>query len=111
MLTHFSSRPSITVVAQSSTCRRHIQFKHKGVYIKWCHANQFESKLPKDVKARKEEAARKAKPAQSTLDTHLEDRPHREAPYSDNIFEQAALEWLIATDQVRSSHISTSLLP
>ncbi|KAH6891616.1 hypothetical protein BKA70DRAFT_1028515, partial [Coprinopsis sp. MPI-PUGE-AT-0042] len=87
------------VVAQSSTCRRHVQYRHKGAYAKWCEANDFESKLPNDVKARRDEAKRRANPPQSTLDTHLEERPQQEIAYSDAIFEQAAIEWLIATDQ------------
>ena len=39
---------------------------------------------------------------QSTLDGHLRDVPpsERVIPYSDKAFREAAVEWLIATDQV-----------
>lgn len=38
---------------------------------------------------------------QSSLDPHLEERPKETfIPYSDPLFREAAIEWLIATDQV-----------
>lgn len=57
------------------------------------------SKLPQDVAQRKEDAD---KLRQSALDPHLRERaePERVAKYSDDQFRQAAIEWLIATDQV-----------
>ncbi|KAJ7257844.1 hypothetical protein C8J57DRAFT_1074314 [Mycena rebaudengoi] len=36
---------------------------------------------------------------QQTLDPHLQEKPEREVPYSDQLFRDAAIEWLIATDQ------------
>ena len=58
-----------------------------------------ESKLPKDVKRRKEE--RESKLAQSLLDPHLkESTKPRVVPYSDELFNNVAREWLIQTDQV-----------
>jgi hypothetical protein len=64
--------------------------------------NTFKSKLPKAVKSRKNaKAAAEDRSKQSSLDPHLEER-HKETfvPYSDSLFREAAIEWLIATDQV-----------
>lgn len=54
--------------------------------------------LPPDVIKRNE----KAKSAQRTLDSHLvqEKLASRVLSYTDQRFRQAAIEWLIATDQV-----------
>jgi len=56
--------------------------------------------LPKAVKAAK------AKQKQTLLDGHLKEIPKSEPakPYSDSVFREAAIEWLIATDQVKNSH-------
>ena len=56
-------------------------------------ANGFTSKLPGDVAAEKKKAAQ----AQQTIDVHMTERI---IPYSDQLFRKAAIEWLIATDQV-----------
>jgi hypothetical protein len=55
--------------------------------------------LPGDVKARKKKAER----AQQAIDSHLTERKlaNRVVPYSDKLFKKAAIEWLVATDQVR----------
>jgi len=55
--------------------------------------------LPKDSKARREKAKADA---QMTLDPHLKEMPakKRVVPYSDALFRQVAIEWLISTDQV-----------
>jgi hypothetical protein len=55
--------------------------------------------LPGDVGARKKEREE----SQRTIDSHLTERKlaDRVMPYSDKIFRKAAIEWLIATDQVR----------
>lgn len=112
-------------VADITTCRRHIEAYHlvcfptsymcdnyslltlysifKGTYNNWCTQNNFESKLPKTVKARTAAANKDKK--QSQLDPHLQERvpKTRVVPYSDELFRQAAIEWLVATDQVRVS--------
>ena len=56
--------------------------------------------LPKAAKVAKE------KQSQTLLDGHLKEIPKSEPvkPYSDSIFQEAAVEWLIATDQVRNPH-------
>ncbi|KAI0282709.1 hypothetical protein BC826DRAFT_921438, partial [Russula brevipes] len=56
--------------------------------------------LPKDAKARRQDAITNVK-EQSQVDDHFvhvkpEDRP---APFSDALFEDAAIQWLIETDQ------------
>lgn len=73
----------------------------KGDYNNWCAKNNFESKLPKTVKARTAAASKDAK--QTQLDPHLQERvpKTRVIPYSDELFRQVAIEWLVATDQVR----------
>lgn len=57
------------------------------------------SMLPKDTKRRKLDAAADS---QARLDTHLREPQPKERiiPYSDAIFREAAIEWLIETDQV-----------
>jgi len=55
--------------------------------------------LPGDVKTCKENTER----AQQTINSHLTERKLAEqvVPYSDKLFKWAAIEWLVATDQVR----------
>lgn len=55
--------------------------------------------LPGDVKARKKTAERN----QQAIDAHLTERKlaERVILYSDKLFKKAAIEWLVATDQVR----------
>lgn len=59
------------------------------------------SKLPGDVKKRKDAA----KEVVRTLDRHLTEKKvsERVVPFSDKLFLQTAIEWLIATDQVSHS--------
>jgi hypothetical protein len=57
--------------------------------------------LPDDAKARRQEAL-KSVLEQSQVDDHFhlvkpEDKPE---PYSDNVFKEAAIQWLVETDQV-----------
>lgn len=62
--------------------------------------------LPCDVKKRKEAlAAEKERKKQTQLDPHLKERSKKERviSYSHELFRKAAIEWLIATDQVRLS--------
>jgi hypothetical protein len=71
----------------------------QGKYRNWCEKAGFESKLAGDVAAQKLKAER----SQSTIDGHLVEKKlaERHVAYSDKIFRQAAIEWLVATDQVR----------
>jgi hypothetical protein len=59
------------------------------------------SKLPGDIKKRKEAVER----ATRTLDQDLVEKKlsDRVIPYSDKLFRQASIEWLVATDQVNNS--------
>jgi hypothetical protein len=69
-----------------------------SIYNQWCKQNNFASKLPK---ARKAAAENTSKKTQNTLDGHLQDLPlERVVPYSDKVFREAAVEWVVATDQV-----------
>jgi hypothetical protein len=64
--------------------------------------------LPKDTKHRRQLA--KADTQQS-LDSHLEEMPKRESvvPYTDNLFRDVAIEWLVSTDQVSDIPINQLL--
>ena len=48
----------------------------------------------------------------SALDPHLQERPQKEhvIPYLDALFRQAAIKWLIATDQVSVVLLSFNML-
>lgn len=120
LISHYRSKGyNHTFVTDATTLRQHIEANHlvsdiyflkatywchlfKALYVSWCKKNNFESKLPKAVKARK--AAKEAEDCskQSLLDPHLEEQPPRKTfvPYSDSLFWEAAIEWLISTDQV-----------
>lgn len=72
----------------------------QGEYRDWAKDAKFESRLEVDVAARKAAANDTTKKQkQSTLDPHLEEK-ERFVPYTDANFRNAALEWLIKTDQV-----------
>ncbi|KAG1765407.1 hypothetical protein EDD22DRAFT_775068, partial [Suillus occidentalis] len=83
------------LVNEISTLRRHAEAKFSGKYRKWAKEHSFESMLPGDVKARKQNAA------QQNISAHLTERKlaERVVLYSDKLFKQAAIEWLVATDQ------------
>lgn len=72
----------------------------QGKYHNWAKSVNFISKLPGDIKKRK--AA--AEEATRTLDRDLREKKPSEwvVPYSDKLFRQAAVEWLVATDQVKN---------
>ncbi|KAJ3011030.1 hypothetical protein NUW54_g2304 [Trametes sanguinea] len=93
-----SKHKKVLLVAEVTTLRRHLQALHEGRYRNWAEKNDFESMLPKDTKARRERAS---EPTQGRLDEHLVEKPVRERTvrYTDDVFRQAALEWLVATDQ------------
>ncbi|KIL55713.1 hypothetical protein M378DRAFT_31805, partial [Amanita muscaria Koide BX008] len=74
----------------------------QGLYRRWCKLTGFFSMIPEDTKARRqlEEAITSAK-EQTQVDDHFhrikpEDKP---TPYSDEIFKEAAIRWLVETDQ------------
>ena len=77
----------------------------QAIYDTWCKKNNFKSKLPKAVKVEVEAAEATLK--QSRLDGHLQEVSHKEriVPYTDALFCEAAIEWLVATDQVIISYV------
>ncbi|KAF7346742.1 putative AC transposase [Mycena sanguinolenta] len=96
------------LVADVSTNRRHYAKFHKAEdtlieYHAWCKQTDFESKLDEDVKARQQaqraEELKKKVLKQQSLDPHLREKPARPVPYTDELFLDAAIQWLIATDQ------------
>jgi hypothetical protein len=81
----------------------HCEYKLKstitqGKYQTWAKTNSFESMLPGDIKDHKEKVVH----AQQAINSHLTKRKLVEwvVPYSDKLFKTAAIEWLIAMDQV-----------
>ncbi|KAF7311751.1 putative AC transposase [Mycena indigotica] len=95
-------RGNKSIVSQPTTLRRHMEATHEAIYHRWATKNGFLSALPKDRKARKDAAAIASGAAsQPTLDKHLHEPPPREklVMYTDEVFKEAALDWLIATDQ------------
>ncbi|KAI6100051.1 hypothetical protein EDD16DRAFT_1497213 [Pisolithus croceorrhizus] len=64
-------------------------------YLKWATANNFPSMLPSDTKWHQEEAASSSQP---NLKSHLVPK-QQDIHYSDLIFHQAVVQWLIAMDQ------------
>ncbi|KAG1858323.1 hypothetical protein C8R48DRAFT_606644, partial [Suillus tomentosus] len=84
-----------------STCRWHLQKDHELAYNKWAQDNNFESMLPKAI-AKHCDTVLKASASQTGLDDHM----HKRLPkvehvllYTDQLFCEAATEWLISTDQ------------
>ncbi|KAH8995840.1 hypothetical protein EDB86DRAFT_2804313 [Lactarius hatsudake] len=88
----------VSLVADVTTCWRHMESFHKGLYLKWAAENDFQSMLPKDAKNRCQAAKMDT---QQRLDSHLEEKLPRERviPYTDELFCEAAVEWLVSTDQ------------
>ncbi|KAI0040533.1 hypothetical protein FA95DRAFT_1502712 [Auriscalpium vulgare] len=86
------------LVSDASTLRRHLGAMHKGAHDEWASKADWLSKLPADVKARKEH---QKQATQSRLDPHLQEKPvtERVVPYSDKLFRNAAIQWLIETNQ------------
>lgn len=79
----------------------------QAAFRHWSKANDFQSKLPGDVKKRKEALA-KITEEQKTLDSHLKDmsKQQRVIKYSELVFARASVDWLIGTDQVCMSNFS-----
>ena len=57
--------------------------------------------LPEDSQKRQKDAVMTAE--QSTVDSHFQDVP-RVQPYSDDLMKEAAIKWLIQTNQVCSTN-------
>ncbi|KIK76068.1 hypothetical protein PAXRUDRAFT_171004 [Paxillus rubicundulus Ve08.2h10] len=70
------------------------------MYYKWCKAKKFESKLAADIKSWNTATA-VANAKQGSLDDHVREiEPGKHVvPYSNKHFREAAVEWLISTNQ------------
>lgn len=70
--------------------------------MKWAKKNDFICKLPKEVARLKKEAEAKDRTKQSSLDPHTVQVAPREnvIAYSDTLFCDAAIQWLVETNQV-----------
>ena len=128
MLSFVIPRTDHWIIDDSSTLRRHIESTHlvrllpkhglavhfdvfflgfddcfQVMFCEWAKTNDFDSRLPKDAEARRK-ALKIISEQQKTLDSHLKDMPKNERviAYSELTFKRAAVEWLIATDQVCS---------
>ncbi|KAF8233429.1 hypothetical protein L208DRAFT_1266574, partial [Tricholoma matsutake] len=86
----------VPLVADVTTLRRHMQSNHKAAYRQWAESNSFVSMLPKDAEKRRNDAA-----SEKRLDSHLREKLQKERviPYHDDLFRDAAIEWLMSTDQ------------
>ncbi|KAK0488219.1 hypothetical protein EDD18DRAFT_1081830, partial [Armillaria luteobubalina] len=64
----------------------------------WAEDNKFASMLPDNCK---EQKAAKVSEQQTRLDSHLRECEKKEVilPYTDELFEEVTVEWLVATDQ------------
>ncbi|KAH7885626.1 hypothetical protein F5I97DRAFT_1810590 [Phlebopus sp. FC_14] len=89
------------IVSDTSTCRHHLAFCHKAAYLKWCKENKFVSMLSEDVKECKI-ASDITNVKQGSMNDHVREIVPTEhvIPYSDALFREAAVEWLITTNQV-----------
>ncbi|KAF8574103.1 hypothetical protein K439DRAFT_1373364 [Ramaria rubella] len=91
------------IVDEVTTLQWHIEANHKGAYEKWVRETPgTKKKLPKHLKQLRMEATRVTNDLpQSALTDHFGPAPPAEIiiPYSDEQLKQAAMEWLIATDQ------------
>jgi hypothetical protein len=105
------------LTGEHSTLRRHAAALHavrffphvvstyllalQNRYRKWCKANNFESMLPEDTRQRKDAASGSGEQTQqSALSDHFNANGTKAIPYSDKVFEAAAIEWLVQTNQV-----------
>lgn len=70
-------------------------------YLQWAEANGFTPMLPKDAKQRMN---KQSGSKQSRLDSHLQHTPlkpeEKVNQYSDKLFREALVRWIVETDQV-----------
>ncbi|KAF8172893.1 hypothetical protein BJ912DRAFT_859710 [Pholiota molesta] len=87
------------VLSDTSTMRRHMEYLHSDVYRRWAKDNHFISMLPKDSSARR--AAERDSLKQTAVNDHFSVQKPNEKPiiYSDELFKEAAIQWLVETDQ------------
>ena len=85
----------------------------QGIYLKWCKANNFDSMLPEDAKARRTEAHEALK--QTRVGDHFTTidpaNDHKKLdPFTQDLFKEAAIQWLVETDQVCRRYIIIFIL-
>jgi hypothetical protein len=87
-----------TLVAELLTLWWHLESAHRAEYLKWVKENSFISMLPKDRKAQK---SNEKTSQQSQLNSHLQPMVSNEKvpDYSDMWFHNAAIQWLVNTNQ------------
>ncbi|KAG2151179.1 uncharacterized protein EDB93DRAFT_1103143 [Suillus bovinus] len=98
MLCSKKTKKPVAFVNEVMTMHRHMEALHWNEYIQWADHNKFTSMLPRDIKCRKLDTAADS---QARLDAHLSDKKPKDRiiPYSDALFCDAAIKWLIETDQ------------
>ncbi|KAF9047921.1 hypothetical protein BJ165DRAFT_1583312 [Panaeolus papilionaceus] len=94
------------ITSEATTCRHHLEAFHEvsslysQIPMHWAEKNNFISKLPLAVKRRKEAAQAQDRTQQTSIDPHtVVSNPERVVPYSDKLFREAAIQWLIETNQ------------
>jgi len=80
----------------------------KGIYLDWAKKNQFQSMLPKDAQRHCDTAVADY---QTHLNPHLKELPIKEhvTLYTDEVFLNVTIEWLVLTDQVSSLYNNISV--
>ncbi|KJA12797.1 hypothetical protein HYPSUDRAFT_117807, partial [Hypholoma sublateritium FD-334 SS-4] len=83
------------------TLRRHIESAHETSYYKWCDRNNFVPKLPNAIRKKKEVAIVEDRSKQGAMEDHFTPAVpgERVVPYSDALFCDVAVQWLIETHQ------------
>lgn len=81
-----------------------VNFAHiliQQAYRKWCKDSGFESMLPEDAKAHRTKQLESIQ-KQTAIDDHflVQNPDQKPKPYSDSLFEEGAIQWLVETDQV-----------
>lgn len=79
----------------------------QAIYQKWCKS----SMLPEDSRERRLQATSGSSATQSQVDGHFQvlKPDEKPLPYSDELFHEAATQWLIETDQVRNHAIIVTI--
>ncbi|KAI9436263.1 hypothetical protein H4582DRAFT_1816874, partial [Lactarius indigo] len=88
------------IISEHLTLRCHLASLHLHWYRIWCKTNHFNSMLPEDTKQHREAALDTSlQTQQTTLSAHFNPREPDLTPYSDHMFEAAAISWLVQSNQ------------
>ncbi|KDQ11786.1 hypothetical protein BOTBODRAFT_98616, partial [Botryobasidium botryosum FD-172 SS1] len=74
------------------TLRRHCEAYHEHEYLQWCKKHDFVPHLPG---IKKRDSTRSVQQPMSNYAVKVV----KPIPYSDDVFQAAAIEWLLVTDQ------------